>query len=193
MSIRICRLTPELLDDYLYFFENVAHTDNKEWDRCYCLNYCSEANAGRDFSSLDVRREYAIKYVKSGKIQGYLAYCENKVVGWCNANRKSDCLKCGGWQLISKNDKAYDSNLKIKSIFCFTVAPDMRRKGIATQLLSCVCEEAIQDGFDYIEAYPNKRESNVYYDYVGPLDLYKKFGFALYKETDQRFVMRKRL
>lgn len=68
MSIRICRLTPELLDDYLYFFENVAHTDNKEWDRCYCLNYCSEANAGRDFSSLDVRREYAIKYVKSGKI-----------------------------------------------------------------------------------------------------------------------------
>jgi len=34
-NINICKLTPEKLDDYLYFFENVAHTDNKEWDRCY--------------------------------------------------------------------------------------------------------------------------------------------------------------
>ncbi len=69
----------------------------------------------------------------------------------------------------------------------------MRRKGIATQLLSRVCEDAIQDGFDYIEAYPNKGESNIYYDYVGPLDLYKKFGFVICNETDQRFVMQKLL
>ncbi len=193
MNIRICKLTPEMLDDYLYFFENVAHTDNKEWDRCYCLNYCSDANANIDFSSPDVRREYAIKYIKSGKIQGYLAYCGNEVVGWCNANRKSDCLHCGGWQFISKNDKDLDSNLNIKSVFCFTVAPDMRRKGIAAQLLRRVCEDAIRDGFDYIEAYPNKGESDIYDDYVGPLDLYKKFGFVIYNETDGRFVMQKRL
>lgn len=38
MNIEIHKLTPERLNDFLYFFENVAHTDNKEWDRCYCLN-----------------------------------------------------------------------------------------------------------------------------------------------------------
>jgi hypothetical protein len=133
MNIKILKLTPELLDDYLYFFENVAHADNKEWDRCYCLNYCSDDNGNIDFSSPDIRREYAIKYVKSGKIQGYLAYSENEVVGWCNANSKLGCMKCRGWRLISNSDIDFDPNLKIKSIFCFTVAPEMRRKGIATQ------------------------------------------------------------
>lgn len=35
-SINIYKLTPERLDDYLYFFENVAHTDNKESNRLPC-------------------------------------------------------------------------------------------------------------------------------------------------------------
>lgn len=59
------------------------------------------------------------------------------------------------------DNKEDDSNLKIKSIFCFTIAPDMWRNGIAAQLLSQVCEDAIQDGYDCIEVYPNKGESNI--------------------------------
>ena len=173
MNIEIRRLAPALINDYLYFFENVAYSDNKEWDRCYCVGYCSDANAGNDFSSAQVRRDYAIQYVESGKIQGYLAYCDGQVVGWCNANRKSDCLKCGGWKFTVGNVEWLDVG-QVKSIFCFTVAPAMRRQGIATQLLSRVCQDAADEGFDYIEAYPNKVYTNMYYDYVGPLGLYKK-------------------
>lgn len=193
MFIEIRKLTSDLLDDYLYFFENIAHADNKDWNRCYCVGYCSDANSGKDFSSPEVRKEYAIRYIRDGKIQGYLAYCDNQVVGWCNANCKSDCLKCESWQLISKNYESTDLDSKTKSVFCFTVAPNMRRKGIATQLLERVCKDAFNDGFDFIEAYPNKGYTNMFYDYVGPLGLYQKLGFTISGETEERYIVQKQL
>ena len=82
---------------------------------------------------------------------------------------------------------------KIKSVFCFAVAPDCRGKGVARALLERVIEDAKQDGFEYIEAYPNKEETDIYFNYVGPMGLYKKLGFELFAETKWRAVLRKKL
>lgn len=195
IEITILKLTPDRLDDYLYFFENVAHTDNKEWDRCYCVNFCSDNNIEiadllRDANQ---RREYAIKCVNEGIVQGYLAYYEGQVIGWCNTNDRADCLRCFGWQIISGNSKTIEDNKKVKSIFCFTVAPAMRGKHVATALLEQVIQDASQEGYDFIESYPNKTESDMYYNFVGPMELYKKFGFEQYRETENRLVLRKKL
>lgn len=198
MDFEIRKLTPELLNDYLYFFENVAHTDNKEWDKCYCTNYCATHNnhitKKKKFSDPDVRKKYAIDYVNNGLLQGYLAYTDGKVIGWCNANSRNDCLHCFGWKNHIAS-KAIDKKTKekIKSIFCFTVAPEMRGKGVATALLNHVIEDAENEGYEYIEAYPNKEETDMYYNYVGPFDLYKKLGFDIYAETKWRLILRKRL
>ena len=189
MNIEIRKLTPNLLEDYMYFFENVAHED------CYCTCYCSDNQVGMDFQLQEVRRDYAISYIKEGKIKGYLAYRDNQVVAWCNVNDKSDCLECEGWQRILTSVKTTDStaNIKVKSIFCFVVAPDMRRTGVASYLLEHVCKDAVEDGFDYIEAYPNKDFIDIYYDHMGPVNLYIKFGFEEFYKTEQKIVMRKRL
>lgn len=198
MDFEIRKLTPELLNDYLYFFENVAHTDNKEWDRCYCTNYCAAHNnhitKKKKFSDPDVRKTYAIDYVNNGLLQGYLAYTDGKVIGWCNANSRNDCLRCFGWKNHIAS-KAIDKKTKekIKSIFCFTVAPEMRGKGVATALLNHVMEDAENEGYEYIEAYPNKEKTDMYYNYVGPFDLYKKLGFDIYAETKWRLILRKKL
>jgi len=37
-------------------------------------------------------------------------------------------------------------SIKVKSIFCFAIAPEMRGKGIAKLLLERVCEDAESDG-----------------------------------------------
>ena len=199
METTIRRLTPDQLDDYLYFFENVAHTDNKEWDKCYCLNYCATDNCAlqESFANECTRREYATRYVTQGIIQGYLAYQAEKPVGWCNVNDRQPCTLSAGWnffidpqQILSKQEQAA---CKTKSIFCFTVAPALRGRGIATALLEKVVSDAQHDGYNYLEAYPNKTESDVYYNYVGPLGLYRKFGFEPFAETEHRLVMRKRL
>ena len=157
MNIEIRKLTPDLLEDYLCFFETEAHADNPDEDRCYCVCWCSvDHRIQTDFSSPEKRRDLAVQYINSRAIQGYLAYYDGKVVGWCNANNKSDCLNCTSWLRFMNAVNTEDSSpdIKVKSIYCFTIAPNMKRKGIASQLLERVCKDAADDGFAFVEVYP---------------------------------------
>jgi len=195
MNIEIRKLTPDLADDYVNFFDVTPHDDNIDEHKCYCVCWCNDDYEGKDFSSRAKRRDYARQYVRGDNIQGYLAYCGDRIVGWCNANTKADCLKCESWRRsmgsIPTEDPA--SGLKVKSIFCFTIAPEMKRRGIAKQLLERVCHDAAGDGFDFIEAYPNKEFTSDIVDFRGPVELYRKCGFLVYCEAERKVVMRKRL
>ena len=51
----------------------------------------------------------------------------------------------------------------------------------------------MQDGFDFVEAYPNKAFMNTEYDYMGPVSLYERLGFSMYYEIEPKLVMRKKL
>ncbi|MDD4496091.1 MAG: GNAT family N-acetyltransferase [Eubacteriales bacterium] len=86
-----------------------------------------------------------------------------------------------------------DKALKVKSVFCFVIAPDMQRKGIATSLLSHVCEDAAADGFDVVESYPNKAFMSTTRDFMGPVEMYRKLGFTTVREVNDITVMRKAL
>jgi GNAT superfamily N-acetyltransferase len=195
MNIEIRKLTPNLVNDYVQFFDTTPHDDNIDEHKCYCVCWCNDDYEGKDFSSVEKRRDYAIKYVKNNNIQGYLAYCDDKVVGWCNANTKSDCLKCCSWRRFKNSipTEELSSDIKVKSIFCFVIAPEMKRQGISKLLLERVCQDAAQDGFNFVEAYPNKEFTNEAEDFMGPIELYKKNSFVVYYETEHKFVMRKQL
>ena len=178
MNIEIRKLSVDLLDDWLYFFDNIAFTDNSEWAGCYCMCYhwnetlenkkewnCSKSDA-------PYNRKCAVRFIKKGIIQGYLAYYEGKVVGWCNVNEKQvyDSVNINlAWEESEKNKK-------VKSIVCFCISPDLRNRGIATQLLEKVCLDATDDGYEYVEAYPfNHGENN---DYHGSKSMFEKNGFT---------------
>ena len=194
MSIEIRKLTPELAEDYARFFDITPH--NLKWQtKCYCVCWCGDEPEGIDCSTDEKRRKAALQYVKSGNLQGYLAYSGDQIVGWCNANAKSDCLKCGGWRYLmgSVPTEEFAPEVRIKSVFCFTIAPEMQRRGIATQLLARVCRDAAGDGFDFVEAYPNKESTAESEDCGGYAEMYKKEGFTVYREINQMLVMRKAL
>lgn len=195
MDIEIQKLTPDLLEDYIYFFENTAHKDIEHDVSCYCVSWCSDDQEYADFSSAEIRKSSASQYVKNGIIQGYLAYYNGNVVGWCNANNRADCTKCYSWRhaLASVNTESDSKNKRIKSVFCFTVNPDMRKNNIAAQLLEYVCEDAAKEGFDYVEGYPNKNFISIHDDFMGPVRLYLKCGFTIYSEIVDRVIMRKYL
>ena len=181
MNIEIRRLSPDLTDDYIRFFDITPHSEKPYSDdcKCYCVWWCSEE---QDIDNIDYllskekRRNYAVKKIKENKIQGYLAYHDGKVVGWCNANTKSDCLKCYCWRRFMSAVPTGDvvSGARVKSIFCFLVAPEFRRKGITKLLLERVCQDAVDDGFDYVEAYPLKEYTSEAKDFMGPADLFRK-------------------
>ena len=195
MNFEIRRLTPELLDDYLHFFDRTPHSTNLDEHKCYCVCWSNDDDRNRDFSTAEKRRQLAVELVTGGHIQGYLAYCDNQVVGWCNANTKSDCYECCSWRMfmgaVQREEETAD--IRIKSVFCFAITPQMRGKGMAGALLCRVCEDAEKEGFDVVEAYPNKSFVDTEQDFMGPVSLYEKCGFVVSSELDQKLVMRKNL
>ena len=194
MNIKIKKLTPELADDYIHFFDTTKHDDGIDEHKCYCVCWCSDDHrTGKDFSTAEKRRAMAGQYVKDGAIQGYLAYNGGKVVGWCNANTKSDCLNCISWLMFMKNVPTGESepNVKVKSVFCFAIAPEYQRKGIASKLLKRVVQDAAEEGFDFVEAYPKKTFVSTEDDFHGPVGMYKKAGFEVVTEVRDMVVVRK--
>ena len=191
--LEIVRLSPEHIPDYLDFFEHTAHTDYPEWDRCYCLNFSAVDNireAETIFLDPDVRRAYAADYIHKGLLRGWLAYADGKVVGWCNANDRNRCLPSFGSRFIYGDAVPQKDEEKVLSIYCFTVAPALRGRGVATALLQRVLEDALKGGWDCVEAYPEKDTADVYNNFPGFPRLYEKLGFQRTGETAKRLVYR---
>lgn len=196
MNVEIRKLTPSDAEDYIRFFDTTPHDDGDPENTCYCVSWCSDDHrAMTDYPSREERRAMAYEYVKSGKIEGYLACVNKRIVGWCNANTRSECQNCGGWlfSVAQVSGLQFNKNEKVKSVYCFLVAPEMKRKGIARRLLQYVCEDAASEGFDYVEAYPQKEATDERMFFMGFTDMYKALGFTVCAETDDKFVMRKQL
>lgn len=196
MNVEIKRLTPDLAEDYVHYFDITPHDKYVDEHKCYCVCWCSaDHRIETDYSTAEKRRALAAQYVKDGTLQGYLAYHEDQVVGWCNANTKSECLYCISWLrfMQSVGDIGIEPGSKVKSVFCFVIAPSMQRKGIATRLLERVCEDAAVDGFDYVEAYPRNKFDNVSSDFMGHVAMYEKCGFSKTAECDDVVVVRRAL
>lgn len=195
MQLNIKRLTPALVNDYLTFFDHETHSDGIPEHKCYCVCWSSDDHRGRlgRMSTAEKRRTLAKTYVLNGSIQGYLAYDNDRVVGWCNANRRSDCMRCVSWDRLLSDihtDTRTDSKA-IKSVFCLTVASDKRRQGIATTLLQHVVSDASDEGYTLVEAYPSKIHKTMD-DYEGYLDMYLREGFVITEEHERYYVVQKK-
>ena len=201
-------MLPELVEDYLDFFDYRAFSDNSPYYPCYCnaFNMSAESirseiieqvnanGGGTEGWKLSLRKS-AQSMVEQGKIQGYLAYDNEISVAWCNANDKTSYYRFGEFDLDEHLlDEVKDSSAeKVKSVVCFEIAPEYRRKGLATALLERVCEDALKDGYEYVEAYPAIREKEEELDFTGPVRLYEKLGFTLFEQRGKMFIMRKKL
>ncbi|MCL1917853.1 MAG: GNAT family N-acetyltransferase [Peptococcaceae bacterium] len=198
MELDIRRLSPQLANDYMYYFKNDAFSDHRDWAGCFCLHFHLDKKLAASYEAfcktahqddLSFSLHYAEQYVKNGIIQGYLAYFNNRVVGWCNANDKQEYAA-----LKSNVDPGLwtdDGDKKVKSVVCFSVAPDMRGRGISTTLLECVCSDALIEGYDFIEGYPLAGECDMYAAHHGTVALFEKCGFTLHKQSDGNCIMRK--
>ena len=193
MNIQMKKLIPELVEDFLHFFDHDAFSDHEEWAGCYCL----ESHLSREENErlqpfadvLDIRRQLARKMVEQGFMTGYLIYDGPTVVGWCNAGDKLDFLPvCQYEPLITDHHERG----KIKLLYCFDIAPAYRGKGIANLIVEQVLADAKQDGYLFVEAHPSV-DRDFPYQYRGPVKLYQKFGFEILRELEWCYVMRKTL
>lgn len=201
MEITVKKLTPELSDDFIDFFDNRAFTDDSPEGPCYCTRFQmtteQEVEASRiegdpPFGSEDfVRmiRKIARQQIASGILKGYLAYVDGISIGWCNVNDKANfpVQSANGARLHIPAEK------QEKAVVCFEVAPEFRGKGIATALLQQAVIDAAAEGYTAVEGYPCKRSKRYEWDFNGPIPLYEKTGFVKASENGGTLVMRKKL
>jgi len=209
MNLTIKPLSPDLAADFLDFFDNRAFTDNSPMQPCYCcrpqmtaeqeeveLLSMIRANKGtmpRDIPGFKLAlRGIAEKQIQSGSMRGYLAFTGGVSIGWCNANDKANYTDLAFGECVRGT---FDTTIRerAKSVLCFEIAPEYRGKGIATALLSRICEDATIEGFDVVEGYPHLHDHREAYDFTGPVRLFEKAGFVKVVELGQVAVMRKRL
>ena len=121
---------------------------------CYCTYYFQPKP--EEYKNIHSRkRNYAVWLIENGIMQGYLAYEDNKVIGWCNSNSKKTFPRLNTASDVDKEP--------IKSIVCFIVEKEYRNKGVATALLQQVINDAKEEGYKVVEAYPNKSTQSAFF------------------------------
>jgi hypothetical protein len=68
MIIEIKKLTPDLAEAYVRFFDKTPH-NQKYNTKCYCVCWCGNEPEGIDCSTEEKRRAVAHEFVKAGNLQ----------------------------------------------------------------------------------------------------------------------------
>jgi ribosomal protein S18 acetylase RimI-like enzyme len=185
-GIVIQPLEPGHLDEYLQFFDTRAFTDNPRWADCYCY-YPLHDPREKDWAERTglENREAVSGCILSGRSQGYLAYRDGEVIGWCSAGPRSLYP-----MLRDEPRPVADST---GAIFCFIVAPEHRGQGVASALLDAACVGLQARGLTVAQARPLKEPSSAPNE-RGPLPMYLKAGFVVVNEyPDGTVLVQKRL
>ncbi|MDR1689510.1 MAG: GNAT family N-acetyltransferase [Clostridiales bacterium] len=197
MNITIKPLCAGLNEAFLDFFDNRAFSDNNPMGPCYCnaAVMTSEeidkmvSEFGDDCKG--TLRRYAAAQLAEEKIFGYLAFDGDTPIGWCNAG---DMKRYPVSHHQAVPDFARDISCgSTISIVCFAIAPDCRKRGIASALLERIIADAKLQDYKAVEGYVNTEYTGEYWDHSGPARLYEKFGFKEAARKENRIIMRKEL
>lgn len=165
MEIRIERLCPENLHDFLYYFDHRAFLNDDDWAGCYCQAYLNPPDTDPESVFGEGKaRQAACDRINAGRMDGYLAFAGDRVVGWCAA---------GNSKLFELIPDAEDT---LARIICFNVDPDLRKQGIAGAMLDLVIEDLISRGFAAIEAGPSQGEATEK-SFQGTISMFAARGF----------------
>lgn len=167
MEIQVKKLTKEMADAYLNYFDHDAFSDHEEWSACYCLESHLSKEENDRLEIKEERRQKAKELIESGIMSGYAPVCENKEY-------------TAGDRLDGKT----------MVVYCIDIAPGYRGKGIASLVMEQVLKDAKAEGYRYVEGYPFINRG-LEYQYRGPVRLYEKYGFEMCRAGERVYVMRK--
>lgn len=191
---RIIReLTPALEADFFRFFEELAFPEHPEWGAgCYCCFFHAESEKVWFARKPEENRMIAQLMICTGAMHGLLAYEGGDPVGWCHFDAKANLPG-----LRAFYPKAAEGETEgVGSIVCFTIAQPYRGRGVATDLLREACHLLQKRGFAFAEGYPlpeNGKTATSEEQYHGPLTLFEKQEFTVFRKLGELTVVRKAL
>lgn len=184
-----------MTSEYINFFENRGLIKGDINQGCYCVwhHWTDKHEINRSKLPEDeqplVKRNYAIELIKEGKLNGFAAYSNNKMIGFCNVDNKENYFRLNRdnnpttWINLNDNDK-------ILSIVCYVIDVNLRGKGVASSLLKSIINYGVENNFHCIEAYPSADEFKST-NCCGTVSMYVKQGFSIVHDTGSEIIARK--
>ncbi|WP_194792919.1 GNAT family N-acetyltransferase [Caenimonas koreensis] len=186
-TVTVQALSPQLLPDFLRFFDGTAFSDNPKWSSCYCQCFYEDHSQIKWAErTAPQNRALACERVQANLMQGYLAYSNGTPVGWCNAAPRK--------LLHALDSEPVPDGEHVGTILCFLVEPSFRGRGVARQLLEAACAGLCGQGLRVVEANPRKSSTSAAENHFGPLTMYQAAGFTVHREdTDGSVWVRRAL
>jgi len=186
MDLAIRELTPDLLPDWLAFFDGDAFADNRDWSSCYCryFRFAGDIPAWEAACAGGENRAAMIDQIAAGRVSGALAFDGGKPVGWVQFGRRGDFHHS-----VIRATPVDDADA-VGSIVCFLVVATHRGRGVSGALLRASCDALSRRGLAVAEAYPQRDEATTR-GFCGPLALYVAEGFTTFRELPKAVVVRK--
>jgi ribosomal protein S18 acetylase RimI-like enzyme len=188
-DISIEALRPDLVDDWLAFFDGPAFADNPEWGGCYCRCFLFGAQGypAWDAACADRRnRATMIAEIRGGRVDGLLARRGGEVVGWLHLGPADRFCTPAGPLPEAEPEQA--------AIVCFVIDVRHRRTGVARALLRAACADLARRGFASVMARAAVgADVPASEQFTGPLALYLSEGFEVAGEPTHRVRVVRRL
>jgi GNAT superfamily N-acetyltransferase len=186
MDIIIKPLGIDLAHIYIDYLEKMDFHHAPDWAGCFCRFYHQDCTEHQwQARSSEENKIEALSAIQEGTMKGFLAFHEDRCVGWVNVN----------------NIKAYP---KLKEFYklpiilpqtacivCFVIHPHFRNQGIARQLLEASLLAYENEGYDALMGFPFENLSSPEKAYRGSPKMYLEKGFECLEEKEGVFMMRK--
>ena len=115
MSITVCRLERNMTEKYIDFFDKRAFSDGSAERGCYCVwhhwteKHEHERSLMPENERQNCKRNYAKELVQNGILHGFVAFCDNQIVGFCNSDMKNNYFRLSrqnspnSWHAVNGN------------------------------------------------------------------------------------------
>ena len=168
-EVRIVTLTPDRVETFTGFFDGDIFADKPDWASCYCHAFYFDRSTGAHWSTRTAAENRAAScgMISEGRMSGLFAVVEDRVVGWCNAARKSDMTA-----FADDPTPGFDND-QVVFMSCFMVAPSARGQGAARQMCMYSLEAARALGYRAMQF------NLVLASNVRAVALWERLGFAI--------------
>lgn len=185
MTLTIQALKPTHAKAYLAYLEQMDFHHAPDWAGCFCRFYHTDCSSDEwQKRSASQNKEEALKAIQDGTMKGFLAFEEDRIVGWLNANAIQS------YPRLASIAQPYCQSPKTGAVICFVIHPQFRHQGIATKLLYAAVETFEKEGMDVL-AFPFESESQPQKAYRGFAPMYLKLGFKVLESREGMSVLRK--
>jgi GNAT superfamily N-acetyltransferase len=185
LDVYIRELSPEVLEDYLAFFEQDVFEDDPVQAGCYC-RYYQFSGERWDIEDAEDNREAVCARILRGEAEGLLAYVDGHPAAFCQAAPPAKLPSLERWLGYAVPDAD-----QVGVVSCFVVGARYRRLGLARLLLDAACDRFSARGLAFAEGYPFKTRLGD--QHPGALRMFLDAGFVKAAELERRWVVRKSL